>query len=53
MPGHANWTQRAAPRLTANQIGKRCVAGILVGQLLVVALDAAIGGPGAFALFGW
>jgi len=43
---------RPAPRLTANQIAARAGAGIVVGQLLVIALDRLIGGPGPFALFG-
>lgn len=43
---------RAPARLTANQIATRCMAGLAVGQLLVVVLDRAIGGPGPFALFG-
>ena len=43
---------RRARTHTADQIGRRVVAGIAVGQLLVVALDAAIGGPGPLVLFG-
>jgi hypothetical protein len=43
---------RPAPRLTANQIAAPAGVGIVVGQLLVIALDRLIGGPGPFALFG-
>jgi hypothetical protein len=44
--------RRAAPRLTANAIAARAGTGIIVGQLLAIALDRLIGGPGPFALFG-
>lgn len=39
-------------RLTANGIAWRVLAGLALGQLIVVVLDAAIGGPGPFVLFG-
>ncbi|RZK76499.1 MAG: hypothetical protein EOO66_32630 [Methylobacterium sp.] len=42
---------RPAP-LTTNQIALRMLAGLGAGQLLVIAVDHLIGGPGAFALFG-
>jgi len=42
---------RPAP-LTTNQIALRMLAGLGAGQLLVIAVDRLIGGPGAFALFG-
>ncbi len=38
--------------LGANGIAKRVLAGLAMGQLIVVVLDAAIGGPGPFVLFG-
>ena len=41
-----------ATPLTASAIGWRVLAGAAVGQLLVVVLDYAIGGPGPFVLFG-
>ena len=37
--------------LTANGIAGRVLAGLAIGQLIVIALDAAIGGPGPFVLF--
>jgi hypothetical protein len=40
------------PRLDVDQVATRCMAGLLVGQLVVVVLDYAIGGPGPFFLFG-
>lgn len=40
------------PRLSANQIARRALAGIAVGQMLAIVIDRTIGGPGAFALFG-
>ncbi|WP_258044966.1 hypothetical protein [Sphingomonas citricola] len=41
-----------APRLSTSQILARCASGLLVGQVLVVALDRLIGGPGPFVMFG-
>lgn len=38
--------------LTANGIAARVLAGLAIGQLIVIALDAAIDGPGPFVLFG-
>jgi len=39
--------------LSANRIAALGLAGVAIGQLLVIALDWAIGGPGPFVLFGW
>lgn len=41
-----------APPLTANGIAGRALAGLAIGQLIVIVLDAVIGGPGPFVLFG-
>lgn len=38
--------------LTANAIARRGLAGLAIGQLIVIMLDAATGGPGPFVLFG-
>ncbi len=40
------------PPLTAHAIACRALAGLALGQLIVVLLDAATGGPGPFVLFG-
>lgn len=40
------------PRLTGQQRAVRVLLGLAIGQLAVVAIDAAIGGPGPFTLFG-
>lgn len=38
--------------LSASGIAGRILAGLSIGQLIVIALDAMIGGPGPFVLFG-
>lgn len=43
----------ADDRLTPTQWGWCVLAGFGLGQLAVVVIDAAIGGPGPFVLFGW
>ncbi|WP_156025784.1 hypothetical protein [Sphingomonas phyllosphaerae] len=43
---------KAARGLTANGVATRALAGLALGQLIVIALDAATGGPGPFVLFG-
>ncbi|HEX8554357.1 MAG TPA: hypothetical protein VF695_06590 [Sphingomonas sp.] len=43
---------RRSDPLSPNQISARCLAGFVIGQLLVIVIDKAIDGPGPFAMFG-
>lgn len=42
----------ACQRLSWTDRAWFCLAGLGLGQLAVIVLDAAIGGPGPFVLFG-
>ncbi len=44
---------KCAPQAGALRWTLRILAALAIGQLLTVALDAAIGGPGPFVLFGF
>lgn len=40
------------PPLTANQKGALTIAGLALGQLIVIVIDHVTHGPGPFVLFG-